>query len=183
MSFRGEDVGFPRPRTGSTGASRAGQRGGASRRSYGVPRVVGRDRELKHVLRAMPVGRLVHSCRDRCASSAFPRTATDRPHRRRGSGLTWAFESGVRPFYLVPPVISQNENDLSPCRWRHGAVRHGQPRHRKAKLAAVEPDRALMRSAIAACLSRAGAQGGSGQCRSSRPSGWGCWSVRSRMRP
>ena len=39
------------------------------------------------------------------------------------------------------------------------------------------------RSAIAAGRSRAGARGGSGQCRSSRPSGWGCWSVRSRMRP
>ena len=48
----------------------------------------------------------VHTSDGRRPPSAFPRTATDGPHGRRGSCLTRAFESGVHPFYVIRAIGS-----------------------------------------------------------------------------
>jgi hypothetical protein len=53
----------------------------------------------------------VHSYDGRCARFGWSvctvgvsTDGQDGPHGRRGSGLTWAFESGMRPSYAVPPA-------------------------------------------------------------------------------
>jgi hypothetical protein len=58
----------------------------------------------------------VHSYDGRCAPSAFPRTATDRPRQRRFSGLTVAAGSGVQSGVPTGPAGTfRQRTEISPA--------------------------------------------------------------------
>jgi hypothetical protein len=126
-------------------------------------------------------GRIAGAYRRLRAHSAQSAPTTERDWRR------CSMPPGSPNICISPraAVIALSSTD-QPVRGGLTAIRY---RRSRAAPAAVSPRRdhgtraSATGSAIAMGRSRAGAQGVSDRCRSSRPSGWGCWSVRSRMRP